>query len=75
MKADLQPQYNLAKVTCSTCGEEFEVGSTVKEIKVDTCSKCHPFYTGQQTFIQAQGRVDRFNRRVAAKAEKKTEDK
>lgn len=63
MKKDIQPQYNLAKVTCSTCGEEFELGSTMSEIKIDTCSNCHPFYTGSQTFVQAQGRVERFNRR------------
>ncbi|MDY0276581.1 MAG: 50S ribosomal protein L31 [Acholeplasma sp.] len=76
MKANIQPEYKLAKVTCSTCGEEFEVGSTVGEIKVDTCSKCHPFYTGTQTFVQAQGRVERFNRRIAKKEEpKKSENK
>lgn len=63
MKKDIQPQYNIAKVTCSTCSEEFEVGSTMSEIKIDTCSNCHPFYTGSQSFVQAQGRVERFNRR------------
>ena len=63
MKEKIQPKYYMAKVRCSTCGEEFEVGSTVKEIKVDTCSKCHPLYTGQQTFVQAAGRVERFNKR------------
>lgn len=73
MKANLHPEYNMAKVACSTCGEEFELGSTVKEIKVDTCSKCHPFYTGQQTFVQAQGRVERFNRRYAKKDEQEKE--
>lgn len=63
MKKDLQPEYNLAKVTCSTCGNEYEMGSTLAEIKVDTCANCHPFYTGSQQFVQAQGRVERFNRR------------
>jgi large subunit ribosomal protein L31 len=63
MKKDIQPKYNVAKATCSTCGNEFEVGSTLKEIKVDTCSNCHPFYTGTQTFVQAAGRVEKFNRR------------
>lgn len=75
MNAKIQPEYNMAKVTCSTCGEEFELGSTVKEIRVDTCSKCHPFYTGQQTFVQAQGRVERFNRRYGIKNEQQTEEK
>lgn len=63
MKEKIQPKYYTAKVRCSTCGEEFEVGSTIKEIKVDTCSKCHPFYTGQQTFVQAAGRVEKFNKK------------
>lgn len=67
MKTAIQPEYKVAKVTCSTCGNEFEVGSTLGEIKIDTCANCHPFYTGQQTFVQAQGRVDRFNRRAAMK--------
>ncbi|HKL95106.1 MAG TPA: 50S ribosomal protein L31 [Haploplasma sp.] len=76
MKTAIQPEYQLAKVTCQTCGEEFELGSTIKEIKVDTCSKCHPFYTGQQTFVSAQGRVERFNRRYGVnKKEENTEDK
>ena len=65
MKAAIQPEYNLAKVIVQHV-EEFELGSTIKEIKVDTCSKCHPFYTGQQTFVSAQGRVERFNRRYGA---------
>lgn len=69
MKASIQPEYKLAKVTCQTCGEEFELGSTKDEIKVDTCSKCHPFYTGSQTFVQAQGRVERFNRKYGINKE------
>lgn len=73
MKASIQPEYKIAKVTCATCGEEFELGSTKDEIRVDTCSKCHPFYTGQQTFVQAQGRVERFNRRYAMQDKKKSE--
>lgn len=63
MKKEIQPKYNVAKVTCSTCGNEFEVGSTLSEIKVETCSNCHPFYTGTQTFAQAAGRVEKFQRR------------
>lgn len=63
MKVNIQPEYNLAKVNCSTCGEEFEVGSTLKEIKVDTCSKCHPFYTGKQSRASHAGTVDKFNRK------------
>lgn len=63
MKKNIQPKYSVATVTCSTCGNEFEVGSVLPEIKVDTCSNCHPFYTGTQTFVQAAGRVEKFNRR------------
>jgi len=69
MKESIQPNYNVIKVACSTCGTEYEMGSTSKEIKVDTCANCHPFYTGSQTFVQAQGRVERFNRRFAQKSE------
>ena len=57
----------LWKVTCVTCGATFTTGSTVKEIKVDTCSNCHPFYTGKQRFTQADGRVDKFNKKYGIK--------
>ena len=49
------------------CGNVFEGGSVLKEIRVDTCSQCHPFYTGKQKFAQAAGQVDKFNKRVAKK--------
>ena len=48
----------------------FESGSTLKELRVDTCSKCHPFYTGEQKFVQAAGRVEKFNKRLEKKATK-----
>ncbi|HHZ11526.1 MAG TPA: 50S ribosomal protein L31, partial [Acholeplasmataceae bacterium] len=51
------------------CGNTFETGSTLKELRVDTCSNCHPFFTGQQKFVQATGRVERFNKRLAKKSE------
>ncbi|MCH4222762.1 MAG: 50S ribosomal protein L31 [Solobacterium sp.] len=63
MKKDIHPKYYKCKVICTSCGSEFETGSTLKEIKVDTCSNCHPFYTGRQRFAQAQGRVERFNKK------------
>lgn len=53
--------------TCTACGNEFETLSTTKEIKVDTCSNCHPFYTGKQRFAQAQGRVEKFNKKYGIK--------
>ena len=67
MKKDIHPNYNRAKVTCLTCGTTFETGSTLKEIKVDTCSNCHPFFTGKQVFTQADGRVEKFNKRYGLK--------
>ena len=63
MKKGIHPETHRSTVTCISCGTTFEVGSTLKEIKVDTCSNCHPFYTGKQRFVQAVSRVDRFNRK------------
>ena len=57
-----------AKVTCN-CGNEFVTGSTKKEIHVEICSKCHPFYTGQQKATSARGRIDKFNRKYGLKSE------
>lgn len=74
MNKEIQPEYHMAKVTCSTCGNEFELGSTSKELRVDTCSKCHPFYTGSQSFVQAQGRVERFNRRYGLNQDKNNKE-
>jgi len=70
MKKGLHPNYTKCKVTCLSCGATFETGSTLKEIKVDTCSNCHPFYTGKQRFVASDGRIDRFNKKLA-KVEKK----
>ena len=67
MKKEIHPNYFKTKVVCTSCGSEFETGSTVKEIKVDTCSNCHPFYTGRQRFAQAQGRGERFNKKYGLK--------
>lgn len=66
MRKDIHPKYTKVKVVCVSCGSEFETGSTLgKEIRVDTCSKCHPFYTGEQKFVQAAGRIERFNKRAS----------
>lgn len=67
MKKSIHPAYHKVTVTCSTCGTTFESGSILKEVRVDTCSNCHPFYTGQQKFVQAAGRVEKFNKRLAKK--------
>lgn len=63
MKKAIHPDYKTIQVTCTTCGNVFESGSVLKEIRVDTCANCHPFYTGKQSFAQVDGRVDKFNKR------------
>lgn len=66
MKTDLHPTYYAdAKVTCAGCGTVYTVGSTKKEIHVELCSNCHPFYTGKQKLVDTAGRVDRFRARQA----------
>jgi large subunit ribosomal protein L31 len=71
MKKDIHPNYGKATVRC-VCGETFETGSIRKEMRVDICSKCHPFYTGKQKLVDTGGRVDRFKRRLE-KVEKAAE--
>jgi len=63
MKEKIHPRYYPdAKVTCS-CGNVFTLGSTKKEMRVELCSKCHPFFTGEQRVVDTTGRVERFRRR------------
>ncbi len=66
MQEKIQPKYYQAKVTCN-CGNEFVTGSTKPEIHVEICSKCHPFYTGQQKAVAARGRIEQFNRKYGLK--------
>ena len=73
MKQGIHPQYQTAKVTCS-CGNSFEVGSTTKEINVEICSACHPFFTGKEKLVDTAGRIDKFRARQEA-AEKFKADK
>ena len=70
MRKGIHPEYHKVKAVCVSCGNEFETGSTLKESRVDTCSKCHPFYTGEQKFVQAAGRIERFNKRASQAAKK-----
>jgi len=62
MKADLHPKYYKTTVTCA-CGESFETGSTRESLKVEICSKCHPFFTGKQKFVDTGGRGECFKRK------------
>lgn len=67
VKEGIHPKYGTAVVTCA-CGNTFETGSTKSELRVEICSKCHPFFTGQQRAAQARGRIEQFNRRYGKKA-------
>lgn len=64
MKNSTHPAYHTVKVTCA-CGETFLTGTTknVEELKVDICSKCHPYYTGKQKMVESGGRIGKFNKR------------
>ena len=62
MREGIHPEYHQAKVVCN-CGNEFVTGSTKEEIHVEICSKCHPFYTGQQKASSVRGRIDKFNKK------------
>ncbi len=64
MKVGIHPEIKNTKVTCLGCGANFESTSTVDQISVDVCSKCHPFYTGKQKLVDTAGRVDRFRART-----------
>jgi len=64
MRKDIHPNYAEAVIRCA-CGNEVKTLSTVKEMHVNTCSNCHPFFTGSAKLIDTEGRVDRFNKRFA----------
>ena len=67
MQADIQPKYENIKATCS-CGNVVETRSTLaKDITLDVCSECHPFYTGKQKVLDSGGRIDRFKKRFAGR--------
>ena len=62
MKENIHPKYEKTTITCA-CGNVIETGSTKKDIRVEICSKCHPFFTGKQKLVDTGGRVDRFKKR------------
>ena len=66
MKAAIHPEYTELTVQCG-CGAQHKLYSTRKDIQVEICSKCHPFYTGQQKVVDSAGRVDRFKRKYKLK--------
>ena len=72
MKSNVHPNYQDCTVHCG-CGETFQTRATVKELRIEICSTCHPFYTGKQKFVDSAGRVDKFfkrygNKKAASKA-------
>ena len=64
MKAKIHPNYSNTAIKCA-CGNTLEVGSTKSNIRVEICSKCHPFFTGKQKLIDTAGRIERFRRKYA----------
>ena len=66
MKPEIHPQYQSVNAHCA-CGETWTTGSTRKELRVEICSKCHPFFTGKQKLVDSAGRIDRFQQRYAKK--------
>ena len=75
MKQNIHPNWNPeVKVTCA-CGNTFITGSTVAEIRVESCSKCHPFFTGAQKFVDTLGQVDRFIKKTEVSKVKQEERK
>ena len=66
MKPEIHPDYHIVTVTCA-CGEKFQLGTTKKgdTMRVDICSKCHPFFTGKQKLVDTGGRVDKFKKRYS----------
>lgn len=72
MKEGIHPGYNEAVAATCSCGNSFKVGSTAKEISVEVCSNCHPFYTGKQKLVDAAGRVDKFRQRQEETAKLKS---
>ena len=69
MKAGIHPTYFQATVTCASCGTKFTLGSTQETIHVELCSNCHPFYTGQQKFVDTASRIKSFEDRVKKRME------
>ena len=72
MKEGIHPNYQECTVTCA-CGNVFTTRSSKKEIHVEICSACHPFFTGKQKMVDTAGRIERFNKRYGKKTESATE--
>ncbi len=67
MKKEIHPKFGVTTISCA-CGNVMEVGSTGKDMHINVCSACHPFYTGKSSMVDTEGRVEMFNRRYRQKA-------
>lgn len=75
MKKDIHPRwFSDCRVTCA-CGNTFTIGATVPELKVQICNQCHPFFTGEEKFVDTEGRVERFKKKRAAAQLKRVKKK
>ena len=74
MKKDIHPKYGKSVIKCG-CGAVYEIGGTMPEVSVEICASCHPFYTGQQKFVDTMGRVERFQKKFGGEYFKKPEKK
>jgi large subunit ribosomal protein L31 len=68
MKQGIHPKYEHSTITCA-CGNVIETRSTVKNLQVEICSACHPFFTGKQKLVDTAGRIERFNRKYGIKSQ------
>ncbi len=66
MKEKIHPKYEETTITC-TCGNVIHTRSTQKDLKIEICSNCHPFYTGQQKIVDTEGRVEKFKKKYGLK--------
>ena len=66
MKEKIHPKYEMTKISCA-CGNVIETRSTVKDLKVEICSACHPFFTGKQKLVDTAGRIERFRRKLISR--------
>lgn len=73
MKTDIHPDYFETKIRCA-CGNETQIHSTVKDMHIDICSNCHPFYTGKQKLIDTAGRIEKFNRKYGKDKTQQSEE-
>jgi len=70
MKAEIHPNYQKTAILC-TCGVSYDTRSTVKDLRIGICAACHPFFTGEQRFIDTAGRVEKFQQRYGVQREKR----